>query len=82
MTPIRMLAILGSVAGRTRDGRETSDGLIILDPAMGSHAKAQRRKEVEFTGNHPFTYRVSAEKVPTLCAFAPLRDILSFHRRI
>ena len=46
------------------------------------HAKAQRRKEGEAARNESFTGQVNARQATTLCAFASLRDILPFLRRI
>ena len=54
---------------------------INLKTAMGCHAKAQRRKEEALVGTTRFTLQVSAFKSPSLCAFAPLREFLPFHRR-
>ena len=53
-----------------------------LKASKKSHAKAQRREEEEAARNETFTERKSADEAATLCAFAPLRDILPFLRRI
>ena len=55
---------------------------VILKPAMGSHAKAQRREEEADANQQAFSHRVSENECASLCVFAPLRDIRSSHRRI